>query len=262
LWACLVVTAFCLAPAIFFLRHGTLADFPWLAHDQSALGFVTANLAIKLQQFGIAGVLSGATYDGSLNGSLWSLWPEVLCYLVLAALGAAGAIDRNRPLLLILVGSLFVFHAARTLLPDLGTPTLPTWVVLVDRARYFLAFFVGTTLWVWRRYFSPNWTATLVIWFALVALARLGGLQLLAPVLVPLALVLLGQCCTVRLHDDVSYGLYIYGFPVQQLLAATALVRLPWFVFLAASLAGTLACAWLSWRFIERPFLRRRTTAA
>jgi peptidoglycan/LPS O-acetylase OafA/YrhL len=261
LWVCLIVTAFALAPAIFYLRHGSLTAFPWIDGDQSALTFVTANLAIKVQQFTVSGVLAGGPYEGSLNGSLWSLWPEILCYLVLGALGLAGALDHNRPLLIIFIASLFTFHAARILLPDVTPPTLPTWVVLVDRVRYFLTFFVGAALWIWRRHFQPNWVATGLLLVALAALARLGGLQLLAPVFVPLALVQLGLCGTLRLHADVSYGLYIYGFPVQQLLAATALVRLPWFIFLAASLAGTVVLAWLSWHFVERPFLRRRTSA-
>jgi hypothetical protein len=79
LWVCLVVTAFALAPAIFYLRHGALTAFSWIDGDQSALTFVTANLAIKVQPFTVSGVLVGGPCEGSLNGSLWSLWPETLC---------------------------------------------------------------------------------------------------------------------------------------------------------------------------------------
>lgn len=256
-WVCLAVTAFVLAPAIFYFRHKSLATFPWLTGDQSALRFVTANLGINVRQWGITGVLTGANYDGSLNGSLWSLWPETLCYVILGVAGLAGAVDRNRPLLLVGTGSLFALHAARSLLPHAMPPVLPTWIVLIDRAPYFLAYFVGAILWVWREHFQPNWIVAILLLFALTALARLGGLRLLGPVFVPLALVVLSQCITIRLRDDISYGLYIYGFPVQQLLAATTLTKLPWPVFFAGSLGLTAGCAFLSWRFVERPWLRR-----
>jgi hypothetical protein len=155
--------------------------------------------------------------------------------VVLGALGLAGALDRYRPLLIVFNASLFTFHAARFLLPDVTSPTLPTWVVLVDRACNFLRFFGGAALWIRRRHFQPNWVAP-------VGLGGLGPARpnatAVPPVFVPLALVQLGQCGTFRLHADVFYGLYIYEFPVQQLLAAAALVRMPWFLFFTASLAA------------------------
>ncbi|MBC7365671.1 MAG: acyltransferase [Undibacterium sp.] len=256
-WVCLVVTAFVLAPASFALRHGSLATFPWIGGHDSALQYVAGNLAIKIHQWEILGVLSGAHYVGSLNGSLWSLWPETLCYIILATIGTARLLDLNRALLLIGVGFLFVLHAARTLLPGLNFPLLPTWLILADQAPFFLAYFVGASLWLWRDRFDSNWPAALLLLLICSVLARLGGLRLLAPVLIPLLLVVLGRCTALRLRHDLSFGLYIYGFPVQQLLAATPVTRLPWPVFLVASLAATLVCAWLSWRFVERPFLRR-----
>ena len=260
-WACLAVTAFVIAPAIFFLRNGSLGGFRWFGGDSSAFGYVVANLAIKVNSWNIDGVLVHATYGGSLNGSLWSLWPETLCYVLVALLGAAGFFARHRPLLLLGVGAFFVLHAAHVLVPTLGAPVLPTWLVLVDRGRYVLAYLVGTVLWLWRDRLEPDRPSALLVLMALAALARFGGLQLLAPLIIPLALVLLGHCFTLRLRHDVSYGLYIYGFPVQQLLAATPLPRFPWPVFLAASLVVTFIFAFLSWRFVERPFLRRTTVA-
>ncbi len=261
LWACLAVTAFVLAPATYFLRHSSLAAYPWTP-DGGAITYLTSNLAIEPRQWSIPGVLDGAPYAGSLNGSLWSLWPETQCYVMLAVLGLAGALASNRALLLVGTGALLLLHAAHTLLPTVEAPVLPTWLVLIDRAPYFLAYLVGTILWVWRDHFQPNRIAACVLAFVLAALARLGGLHLLAPVFVPLFLIVLGRCFTLRLRHDLSYGLYIYGFPVQQLLAATSLRHQPWLVFLAASLALTAGCAFLSWRFVEHPFLRRRSASA
>jgi peptidoglycan/LPS O-acetylase OafA/YrhL len=55
---------------------------------------------------------------------------------------------------------------------------------------------------------------------------------------------------------DLSYGLYLYAFPVQQAVIATGFAAdYPRRAFAVAWL-GTVGCAWLSWHLIEAPALR------
>lgn len=54
---------------------------------------------------------------------------------------------------------------------------------------------------------------------------------------------------------DWSYGLFLYGFPVQQMLMAWVPTLSPPVLFAAATVA-TLSLAMLSWRWVERPALR------
>lgn len=57
-----------------------------------------------------------------------------------------------------------------------------------------------------------------------------------------------------------SYGLYLWHFPI--IMVGLEYDVLPW-VVRAIVLAGlSFAAAWLSWRFVEQPFLRRGTVAA
>lgn len=60
------------------------------------------------------------------------------------------------------------------------------------------------------------------------------------------------------LRSDVSYGTYIYAFPVQQLLASTSLAHLAVVLFAALAASITLVIATLSWFFVEEPALRRK----
>ncbi|KTT39395.1 acetyltransferase, partial [Pseudomonas oryzihabitans] len=53
-----------------------------------------------------------------------------------------------------------------------------------------------------------------------------------------------------------SYGLYLFNFPVQQLLMHGFPERFSLPGFLAVSYALTLGCAVLSWHLIEAPALR------
>jgi peptidoglycan/LPS O-acetylase OafA/YrhL len=70
----------------------------------------------------------------------------------------------------------------------------------------------------------------------------------------------LGRSPRLRLRNDLSYGTYVYGFPLQQALLMSG-VRPSWPVFTALSIAITVAMAALSWRFVERPTLAGRHPA-
>ncbi|WP_226858226.1 acyltransferase family protein [Diaphorobacter aerolatus] len=69
-----------------------------------------------------------------------------------------------------------------------------------------------------------------------------------------------GTACTPVLHragrfGDFSYGLYIYAFPVQQLVVWASANQLGFPVALAITLMSTLTLAALSWHWIEKPAL-------
>ncbi len=66
----------------------------------------------------------------------------------------------------------------------------------------------------------------------------------------PAAVVALGSLRSVRLPADISYGLYIYAFPLQQILAGEH--RLSF----ATALAVTAPFAIASWYLVEKPALR------
>jgi peptidoglycan/LPS O-acetylase OafA/YrhL len=56
----------------------------------------------------------------------------------------------------------------------------------------------------------------------------------------------------VQLRNDLSYGVYIYAFPIQQLLASFGLARLNPIVFFVIATAATVPLAALSWFLVER----------
>ena len=60
---------------------------------------------------------------------------------------------------------------------------------------------------------------------------------------------------------DVSYGIYVYAFPVQQLLAVFGLAFLHPLFFSAVAFVITFVLAAGSWFVIERPALRRARQA-
>ncbi|MCS6711587.1 hypothetical protein JSY14_05935 [Brachybacterium sp. EF45031] len=54
-------------------------------------------------------------------------------------------------------------------------------------------------------------------------------------------------------RNDLSYGAYLYAFPLQQLMSVVGVDRLSILLHLVLSLALTLLAAFLSWHLVERP---------
>ena len=58
--------------------------------------------------------------------------------------------------------------------------------------------------------------------------------------------------------SDISYGIYLYAWPVQKLLAWLDPAISPWVVFIETlMIAGSLA--FVSWWLIEKPFLNLKS---
>ena len=93
--------------------------------------------------------------------------------------------------------------------------------------------------------------------FLCLVTLKFGGFKLVSPLLVAALVLSAGSCFKLRLKTDLSYGMYIYSFPSQQLLFALGLAATPVPVFVIASIALSAGCAWLSWSFVERPALGR-----
>ncbi len=166
---------------------------------------------------------------------------------------------RNRHWLLVFTGLLVVFHvtlvAGGAALPDYLAPTL--LATQPPLAPYVLAFFVGAVCRAYRDEIPLGLGGAVFFGAVTLVLLRLGGYKLAGPIVIPLLLLNLGRAFTVHLRHDFSYGIYIYAFPCQQLLALVPALRGSEAVFFLASSGLTFAFAAASWFGIERRFLAR-----
>jgi len=63
-------------------------------------------------------------------------------------------------------------------------------------------------------------------------------------------------------YGDFSYGIYLYAFPIQQMLVAYFARSLNAYTLAAAAFVLSLGMAILSWNLVEKRFLKRRRTSA
>jgi peptidoglycan/LPS O-acetylase OafA/YrhL len=214
----------------------TLTTADYLRTPQVWL-YVLRNALLYPVTYVLPGVFAHNPLPDQVNGSLWTLRLEFTCYLGVAALGLAGWLNRRTvAALALLAGTVFVvLHVVR---PDLQADDL---LRRADIAAMFGFLFLAGAFLSLRDKPVPAWAA-LVAAPLLVTPLWIFGL--------PAAVIALGSLRSVRPPADISYGLYIYAFPLQQILASAGHLSF------VASVAATLPFAIASAYLVERPALR------
>jgi peptidoglycan/LPS O-acetylase OafA/YrhL len=249
--AAVVLSALVIGP---FVTERSLAEYfawsrPWLVFP-----------GIVLHRFlAVPGAFPQNVFPGHVNASLWTLRYELFCYVMVAALGIVTA-RRRRPALLAVFAAAWLAALAQ---PDKG------WF---GGAEYWLphlvSFFVAGMLFYELRELVPysGWTALVAV-IGLGAGAAAGRIDAALPIFGGYLVLAIAfapglPAAGVTRYGDLSYGLYVYAYPIQQLALHAAGGRLDPLAVLAVSLPATLLLAALSWRWIEEPALARKPRSA
>lgn len=209
-----------------------------------------------------------------VNGSLWTVPHEIACYALLVLCAVTG-LYRRRRLMLALTLAWFGLSIAIVLCADLGIAlphhdTLTYLFVARGAARLVPLFLAGIVLYQYRDRIPYRLDYALAGVAAYVALAAFGSPDwmtnpVFSCVTAPIfAYVVVYAGLSPRFvfplptRGDYSYGLYLYGYPLQQAMIQV-LPRIhnrAAFFALSVAAAGTMAA--FSWHVIEKPVLRLR----
>lgn len=239
---CLLACAFALGPLLTTLP---LHDY---LRDPATGNYVLKNLRLDADMlWHLPGVFADNPQRSTINGSIWTLPAEIRMYLWVATLGVLGILAR-RWLANLVLPTLFAlgFFVAPAYL--LSVP-LPTYLRL---AAFFLA---GAFCYINRdRVPASGW-----LFLAAAALAWLCRRTLLYPYAFGIAEVCFVFWFAYRLRwhgynrfGDYSYGIYLWGFPMQQLVAHWLPTAAP-LVNAALGLPLAFAMGVVSWHFVEKP---------
>jgi len=259
LWLCLAVTAFVIVPTAAAIAGRGGPDF------LAQVKYVIANAGVYMGSLSIDGV---PPPGGWLvwNASLWTLWWEVAAYVVVLVAGLKRLITPRG-----VVGVAVWCWLASLVNMVMGSESSDAnthWNTAIPRLG--LMFACGALLWLHRGRVPVS---ALLVGASLAVIsvaAFLPNYRLLAAPAVAYACVVssvyLGRWAILRLKHDLSYGVYVYGAPVQLALIGTGFVG-SWVSFTLATLAIVLPLALISWFVVERPAVRwarrrRATTPA
>ena len=245
----LLLVAFLIAPLVSSLSASDFlgSSAPWL--------FMVKNTLLASPMFVLPSVFETNPYT-AIEGSIWTLFYEVLCYMGVFVAGVAGVL-RNRLLASV---ALLIYFALWLGIEASGLQLHPKLHSLLNLS---LPFVVGTLFYLWQDRL-PLHLAGFAALGALTWLAH-GSFAYTVLFCVTLAYGVFwlayipgGFLKAYNRLGDYSYGIYIYAFPLQGLAVYLFGPQTPWQNMLYAYPA-TLMLSVLSWHLIEDPALRMKS---
>jgi peptidoglycan/LPS O-acetylase OafA/YrhL len=261
-WACLMVTAFVIAPLAWLHRTGSLHGY-LTASPHGPVRYVLDNALVWMRYYDIAGTPTGTFFPRpgtavpiSWDASLWTLWWELLCYLGVAALAAVGLLRRRAVLAIaaILLALSTVYSVGADRLPHI--PAFQRGI-----SRFGLYFLAGAVLCLHADRIPCSGRLAGASALAVFASFFMSAQDLVCALPLAYLCVWLGIRLPLRrigTRHDMSYGVYIFGFPIQQLAVIYGLHRLGAVAYLAATSAVTALLAAASAVAVEEPALRHK----
>lgn len=220
----------------------------WLVHNTSLIG-------------GVGGVLPGVFPHNRLaflaNATVWTLPIELECYVIVLIAGLLGVIGSKRGTVIAVgtVGAIFAYFAVN---PPAHVTLGGAFVVQLAYSFYPVPYFLlGMLLYPFRRHVPLHWLPAVLGVIAYIALRdTMIGAAILYPAFAYGLLWVASWRVLQRLKPkhDYSYGIYLYGFVVQQAVAAI-FPGLNSYASLIVAIPVTLFLAALSWHLVERPCL-------
>jgi len=283
-WICLLVTAFVFGTIAWLHLNPALSRtcglHCYLNEPNGPFGYVIHNLWLQVNQNVIAGtgVLGGFSGSG-WNGSLWTLELEFLCYLLLAAFSVLGLLKR-RFLVALIAAVTWIAVVVIIAVPAVRAEFLPfhsgavvvIFGFVVDVMNFLILvsiFLSGAVLYLYRERIPDSGTialgATVVFLAGFVLPLGVGAPQNFFTSLDLTAIFLVYPLIWLGIHlpfarfcavNDYSYGVYIYAFPIQVLLAMWGVNKWGYLPYTLMALAAVVPVAIASWWLIEKHALK------
>lgn len=213
---------------------------------------------LTLQRPVIPGTFQNLHYP-LVNGAMWSISYEFMCYVLVLAFGLAGAIG-SRTRWLLLAAPVFALYVYRHLGYDLqlGHAHFELNNPIIKLSALYLA---GSSFYLFRDRIPYNMNGLILAAGGLVSCLFFEELAVLGVATFGAYLLFFTAFKPSRVLDqlqpktDVSYGVYLYGWPVQQVMLNCLPAHPP---LLSAALT-LLICVFLglmSWTWIEKPAIQ------
>jgi peptidoglycan/LPS O-acetylase OafA/YrhL len=238
-----------------FLEYFTLSG-------DGPIGYLAKNASLQIGTYGIYDLLLtttpyGQSVDASVfNGSLWTLIYEWHCYMVVAVFVLFGILSRAKIVIPIVTALLGIVAIASALGSDQVQDFIP---LLADPQRLGLTFtfLVGATIAIYSSKVPFDDRLGVLSGVVLLLTLRFGGFGTIGVVVGAYFLLYLAARLPKAVHwigqkNDYSYGIYVYGFLAQQVLAFFGVHLLGYVPFVLIALIVASGCAWVSWHLVEK----------
>jgi len=263
LWVAVLVTALVIGTAVTTLSVSSYFT------NIDVYRYIAQNSVLYTVNGHLPGVFVNNVYPDAVNGSLWTLPVEAFAYLGVAVLGVLGAL-RGRATVLPLLSFLVLLVLS---MPFVGLNSVSVAGPVSGHIGLILylggLFNLGVLLYMWRERVPLRWDVAAGLMIAWVAVSQSDWMHPVALLAVPYLVLMLAyrtprSLSVITRPGDLSYGIYVYAFPTQQVAGYAFGPKLGPGGMLAVVAVPVYLAALASWRLIEAPALRRkpRTTVS
>lgn len=205
-------------------------------------------------QFGLPQVFSNNVGEPGLNGSMWTLVVEERLYLIV---GLLFLLKENRKLWFVyfvgllnivwLIHNVFFNHHLIEYLNG-------------GHIFYMLIFLNATSLFLLNSNFTKNLLFILLAAPFFLFIVQFSALnQSIQVIIIPFLIIAIARIKAptnhIGKHGDFTYGIYIFSFPIQQMLIALKVVNNNPLLLFFFTLAIVIPMAILSWHLLEKKML-------
>ncbi len=258
LLAAILFTTLILGPLV-----STLSPMAYFGDKNTWLYALNNSLLIPRHQT-LPGVF-GHNVETAVNGSLWTLRYEILCYGLLALLFGVSRPAKKQILPVVFLVLFCGYGLLHYRLVPLPAGLFKFLFYVTNLGSYFTA---GALLSLFPGFLQRHKGRLLLfssLLFALTLLIRQDGLEMIAlpafaVMVITFGLYQMPALAFSRFTGDISYGTYIYAYPLQQALIVWLQPQQPEVLLLVSLPVGWLA-GLLSWRLVEKRFLKRQAPA-
>jgi peptidoglycan/LPS O-acetylase OafA/YrhL len=217
------------------------------------------NLALIKLQWHLPGVFTENPYKFVINGSLWTLPIEVSMYAVTLVLGLIG-IYRTRYAVLALFTMVIILQMRLLNEPNAAAITLKWFPLWLGETRFSTLYLGGALLYLYKDVLKFHWKPALILLLFMVGSFQTPAFKIVMLLTLPYLVLYAAFAAIPYLNKfgrfgDFSYGLYVYAFPIQQMIIKVTGGRLSVCRLFCFSFIATLAISILSYHLIERPCL-------
>ena len=267
-WGALCFAAFVVGPMVWWIGGKNLGSY-FTFDAGGPFSYLLMNWNLSIGQYGILDIFATTTPYGGLvggsvlNGSIWTLTYEWTCYVAVAILVFLGVLQKSRFTIVAITFILAALQLMNLVSPG-ATESFAPYLADPFVVSLGFVFSVGASIGIYADRIILNNRMGLASGVISAVSLFQGGWSFIGSITFPFFLLWLA-CSLPKIFqkigqkNDYSYGVYVYGFLVQQTTAHFGVHNLGAYTWMLISLGGTLLLAILSWHILEKPAMKLKS---
>ena len=229
--------------------------------DKTTMQFYQ-NMFIYRSYYYLPDVFLSNPMNSSINGSIWTIPFEFTCYLILPIVLLIPKLNNKFGILLLTISCFLAYLFFENEINKIVIPFLG--IVFSSFFVFFILFLTGVCFYKFKNSINFNYKGLIIILFLLLLIKFKLIPSLTIVFILPYIVFYFVFSAKINLHNfakfgDLSYGFYLYAYPVQQAISAVYYNKLPFLSLFCISFLITLIFANISWFAIEKPALKLKT---